>query len=219
MKFKVLLGLFIIALFLYALSISPFTSNLFSTSFFSKIKAPSGMFEFLKFGKGNYFEISADFSQFSQISSFEIENSSFNLDGICLGTLEVNGAIFQEPSYACKINGFAKSGEIEVSKSSMTLNLEESNLKINERSIRNANVRIYVIPFSFNFQNGKADSLKVKKCHGKVEKLINGKVDLVKMIYGSDLIFENFEGSLQKLNSTLSLKGITTKVKGSDFEW
>jgi len=220
MKFKVLLGLFIIALFIYALTISPFTSSFFSKPFFTQIKLPSGLFNLLNLPSNkNYFEINSEFSSFSSISSFEIENSSFDLGGICLGSLEINGAFIQEPSHACKIKGFAKNGKIDISGNSMILNLESSSLRVNERFIKNGNVRLYVVPFTFNFENVKSEKMVVKKANGRVEKIVNEKVDLIKMVYGSDLTFENFKGSLSKTNSTLTLKGITTKVKGSDFEW
>ena len=221
MKGKVLIALISFFLLLYALYSTPifpqgreFLTGLITGAF--KEKLPSGFFIFQEKKEPFKVRIQVETSSL-EMPNGRIENSSFFVEGICLENIELSSTNVLLENRPCTIKGKME-GMVNIKEGIVKIEGKPFEININSMKYGAESFRTRVLAKKVNFEKVSFKEFTLEVLSGQIEKLKNGKVDMLKYLSKDSVKVKEFKGEIQIDNNTLIANGEVIGVS-NDFEW
>ena len=152
--------------------------------------------------------------------SFPFSDSTFTASGT-YETVSIDGKVWKsKASNELNVN-FAGDGKIEFTQDGkLVITASTNSVDLNDFTLTNEgnmNVNIEIAPSNFTLAKLVQSQIALSSTTGEVKKFVNNTVltaDFVK----SNIAINNFNGTLQLANDTISLTGYATSITGSDFK-
>jgi hypothetical protein len=194
MKWKLLLFIFLVVLLAGLIYFKPIQLPAFSsiTGFFSKI---------LSSQKSTYFQLRLDSIKSEQ--TFQLLNTSFSVNGICLTPITIGKVSIQTTSMPCKIEMYSPNGNMKVNGKNIYVEATSPLIKINNIEYTSNEKISFQISVDSLFANVFSQSLVINNFKGRFEKLSDSGVSTIINFPPCDGIeLLDFSGSIQISNET-----------------